>query len=82
MGDSLKREWADKAKAVLVGKTIASVRYLTDKETEDLMWSSASLLIVFTDGSYMFPSADDEGNDGGALFTNFGGDLDVIPVVR
>jgi len=75
-----KKIWADRASKELVGKTIKQVRYLTEKVQEDLMWYSSSLVIFFTDGSYMFPSQDDEGNDAGALFTSFE-NLPTIPVI-
>ena len=52
----------------LVGKTIKRVRYMKPEEAEHFMWSSRPLIIEFTDGTFMFPQCDDEGNDGGALF--------------
>jgi hypothetical protein len=52
----------------LTGKTIASVRYMTEQECKRLMWVSRPLLIRFTDGSYIIPQMDDEGNDGGAIY--------------
>jgi len=74
------KTWTDKAKDFLVGKTILSVRYMNDKEMENLMWSKKPIIIKFTDGSYIIPQRDDEGNDGGALFTS-DDDIDVIPVI-
>jgi hypothetical protein len=71
--------WTKEIKKHLVGKTIKNVRYLTDEEMEEFMWYKRPVVIFFTDGSYMIPSADDEGNDGGAIFTSFKG-LEVIPV--
>jgi hypothetical protein len=47
---------------------------------DDLGWEQIPLVIFFNDGSYMFPSQDDEGNDGGSLFTSFK-DLPTIPVI-
>jgi len=52
----------------LTGKTIASVRYMSEAECKKLMWHSRPLLIRFTDGSYIIPQSDDEGNDGGAMY--------------
>ena len=52
----------------LTGKTIASVRYMTEQECKRMMWHSRPLLIRFTDGSYIIPQMDDEGNDGGAMY--------------
>lgn len=78
--NDLAKKWADKAAKHLVGKTISNVRYLTDDELQDLGWYHRSLVIFFNDNSYIFSSADDEGNDAGALFTGFD-DLQTIPVI-
>jgi hypothetical protein len=56
------------AEKKLVGRRIKEVRYMTKEEAGDMYWSKRPLVIVFDNGSYMFASADDEGNNGGALF--------------
>lgn len=71
--------WTKEIQKFLVGKTIKNVRYLNDKEMEGMMWYKRPVAIFFTDGHYIIPSADDEGNDGGAIFTS-SDDLPVIPV--
>jgi hypothetical protein len=58
--------WNKRAK-ILVGKTIKETRYMTDKEAEEFGWYKKPLVIVFTDGTYIIPMMDDEGNDGGSL---------------
>lgn len=80
MSKETEKFWTDLCKP-LVGKIVHSVRYMTDAEMESMGWYSKPLVIVFTDGTYVYSSADDEGNDGGALFTNLKG-VDVIPVIR
>ncbi len=77
---SLADKWNKKVSDFLVGKTIQSVRYMTDAEMEDFMWYKKPVIITFTDGSYIIPQRDDEGNDGGALFTS-DDNLDIIPVI-
>jgi hypothetical protein len=52
----------------LTGKTIASVRYMSEQECNRLGWHKRPILIRFTDGSYIIPQMDDEGNDGGAMY--------------
>jgi hypothetical protein len=52
----------------LVAKKISSVRYMTKEEADEAGWHSRPLVIRFTDGSLLIPQADDEGNDGGAMF--------------
>ena len=76
--DDLLKFWEAAASNFLVGKTIASVRYLTNAEMEDLGWYQKTLVIFFTDGSHIFSSQDDEGNNAGALFTS-DNELSVIP---
>lgn len=65
--EQIKR-WTDYGSEHLKGKTISSVRYLSDEEQESLGWYKKPIVIHFTDNSLLFPSMDDEGNDGGALF--------------
>lgn len=77
MKDALKF-WNDKCSKFLVGKTIAAVRYMNDEEAE-MFDGEKCLVIFFKDGSYIFPSRDDEGNGAGALFTS-DDDLPIIPV--
>jgi hypothetical protein len=76
----IAKTWNKKASDFLVGKTIQSVRYLTDEEMNDFMWYHKPVIIKFTDGSFIIPQKDDEGNDGGALFTS-DDVVDVIPVI-
>ena len=76
----IRKRWTEKCKKHLVGKKIVQVRYLNKKEMDDLGWNQTPLVMFFNDGSYMFPSQDDEGNDGGSLFTSFK-DLPTIPVI-
>ena len=77
---NIRKRWTEKCKKHLVGKKIVHVRYLNKKEMDDLGWDQTPLVMFFNDGSYMFPSQDDEGNDGGSLFTSFK-DLPTIPVI-
>ena len=64
----MKEKWTKYAKEHLEGKKITAVRYLSDEEKNSLGWFRSSLVIQLDDGSLLFPSADDEGNDAGALF--------------
>jgi hypothetical protein len=76
----ITKRWENKCSAFLVGKTIKYVRYQYTCEIKDLGWSKKSLVIFFSDGSYLFPSSDDEGNNAGALFTSFEG-IEGIPTI-
>ena len=66
--DECEARWVDYGKKHLVGRTIKQVRYLTEEECEDLNWYSRPIIIQLSDGTMVFPSSDDEGNNAGALF--------------
>lgn len=54
----------------LVGKTVRRVRMLTADEMEALMWQgygATPIVIEFTDGAYIIPMRDAEGNEAGGL---------------
>lgn len=81
MIENVEQYWNEKVNT-LVGKTVKSVRYLNHAEwsSEFDDWYSVPVVIEFTDGTYIVPQSDDEGNNGGALMTNIEG-LDIIPVL-
>lgn len=54
---------------------------MTEQEAQVMCWSKRPLVIHFTDGSFLIPQADDEANDGGALWYQKQ-DIDLtIPVI-
>ena len=57
-----------KFNTMLRGKTIKNVSWLGDRDMEQLMWYKRPVVIEFTDGSYLIPQSDDEGNDGGSMY--------------
>lgn len=76
----LVKQWETDINRFLKGKTIKEVKYLSKTEAENSMWYKRPVVIIFTDGSYIIPMADDEGNDGGAMYTS-DKDLPTIPVI-
>jgi hypothetical protein len=58
------------ARQLLLNKKIVNVRYMSEDEMEDMGWNVRSVAFQTEDGLWFFPSRDDEGNDGGALFTS------------
>lgn len=62
--------WNDVAKGLLLNKQIVDVRYLTKQESENMGWYERTVAFQTNDGLWFFPSRDDEGNGGGALFTS------------
>lgn len=66
----LQARWVKVAQDQLLGRKIVAVRYLSDEERKILGWRGRSVVMQLDDGNLVFPSADDEGNGPGALFTN------------
>tara|TARA_R100000742_G_C4250040_1_gene68448 strand:+ start:122 stop:397 length:276 start_codon:yes stop_codon:yes gene_type:complete len=57
----------------LVGKKITSARWLTQEEATNFGLTKIPFVIFFgDDGHYMIPICDDEMNDGGSIFCNWG----------
>lgn len=72
--------WTKDVSALLVGRTIKSVRYMDMKEKDDLGWMSRAVVLELDNGLLLYPSQDDEGNDAGAIFTT-SKKLPTIPVI-
>lgn len=80
MNDKLAARWNKIASKMLVGRKIVRVSYMSEKEMEVSCWDRRALVIELDDGNLIFPSADDEGNGPGALFTN-NDENPVLPVL-
>ena len=79
MIDSKQKKIIDK---YIVGHKIKSVKWLTPKETEQYFgWHYQPVEIELVNGVLLNPSADDEGNNAGAIFTNLK-DLPILWVER
>lgn len=68
MTDAEIRDNWNKAAAKLVGRRIVDARYMTGDHAAERGWYSCPVVLILDDGSALIPSADDEGNDAGALF--------------
>ncbi len=80
--NDLETFWNKKAREVLLGKTIVSVNYMTEKDAENMYWYKRPVMFKLSDGTICYLSSDDEGNDGGALFfTTKDGKHDELPVI-
>ena len=79
--DNYDKHWDKVAKSQLLGKKIVTVRYFTEKEAEEMGWTSRPIAFQLEDGLWVYPSCDDEGNDGGALFTSHETEP-VLPLLR
>jgi hypothetical protein len=74
------KKWEKEIAPHLVGKTIEKIEYLTKDNADDMDWHRLPLAIVFTDGSWIFPMMDAEGNNGGVLATSMKG-MELIPAM-
>lgn len=81
--EGLIQSFSERATKQLVGRRIVLARYMTEDERKALAWSTSVLVLVLDDGTMLFPSRDDEGNDGGALFgSDMCGESIDFPVIR
>lgn len=67
------KQWEKIAKDMLVGKRVIAVRYMNAEEVKELGWHCKTLIICLKgdDGKVVniYASADDEGNEAGAIHT-------------
>jgi len=83
MTRNILKFWSEKAHKELVGKKIVEARYLSKEEMAQLDWTQSVLVLTLDDGTLLFPSMDDEGNNGGAMFGQGPKNEEVVfPVVR
>lgn len=66
---STEQRWTKIASALLLNRKIVKVRYLSENEAIELDWSQRCVVLQLDNGMLVYPSADDEGNGAGALFT-------------
>jgi len=65
--------------ARLIGRKIVDVRWQTDGEIEERMWSYRAPVIVLDNGETISGMCDDEGNNAGPLELSKGA---ILPVSR
>lgn len=60
----------EKKLKALIGLKLVSIRPMTAKEKDSQGWegNTATSVLVFEDGSLIYPSSDDEGNGAGTLY--------------
>jgi hypothetical protein len=76
----LTNRWEAVAKKLLLNRKIVGVRYMTQGEADDHGWYTRAVVIKLDNGVLIYPSADDEGNNAGALFTT-DPDEQTLPVL-
>lgn len=73
-----EKRWNPIAKRLLEGRKVVEVRYMNSEEQEGMGWFYKPVVMFFEDGSYVYSSKDDEGNEAGALFCKDGEGLPVL----
>ena len=73
--------WQKKIEKQLCGKKIVFVLYMRPDEAESNYWDYQPIMLILDDGTALCPAADDELNNAGSL-VHFGGEQEVIPVMR
>lgn len=77
----IETRWTLVAREQLLGKKIVAVRYMKPEEAERMGWNSRPVILMLEDETVIYAAADDEGNDGGALFTSNEAEP-ILPVLR
>jgi hypothetical protein len=77
---TIDETWAMRIAKYLEGRTIVRVDYCSEKEMEHQGWHNQPIQILLDNGTWLTPTSDDEGNNGGAIHTNIK-ELPVIPVI-
>lgn len=72
MPATTERRVVTAALEMLVGRTVAGVRYMPVSEAADLGWSYRPAMLEFDDGTVVFAACDEEANDAGVLFVEAG----------
>ena len=78
---SKKQTWEQRISKQLVGRKIVKVEWMTKKEADENYWYFQPVLLILDDGTVLCPASDDELNNAGSL-VHFGGEEEVIPVMR
>ena len=79
-GKTIEQYWTDKTAKHLLRKKIIKVEYLPEEIMKEWDWYKRPITIHLDDGTILVAQMDDEGNDGGAIFTNIK-ELQTIPVI-
>lgn len=76
-----EKYWTEIAKKQLLGRKIVLIRYMSKEEAAECGWDNTRPVIMqLDDGNIVMASGDDEGNNGGALFTN-NEEQPILPVL-
>jgi hypothetical protein len=78
--EELSNSWKTRIEKYLKGRTIVKIEYCSEEEMEHQGWHNQPIQILLDNGTWLTPTSDDEGNNGGAIHTNIK-ELPIIPVI-
>ena len=81
MSKDIKTKWEESIGKAFIGRKIVKIEYLNKEEVNDLEWNSVPCCFQLDNGVWFYPQQDDEGNDGGALFTT-DKELSIVPTLN
>ncbi len=67
MSSQTERKVTAAALAMLVGRRVVRVQYMPAAEATEVGWSHRPAVLQFDDGTVLYATADEEGNDAGVL---------------
>ena len=76
----LTEYWTRRVEKFLLGQKIVRVEYMSEEDAEEMDWASRPIQILLSNGVWLTPQSDDEGNDGGSIGTNHENPT-IIPVI-
>jgi hypothetical protein len=79
--EQCEERWIKDILKHLKGKKIVDARYMDYDEAQGSGFRRRPIILIFNDGTAIYPMMDDEGNDAGAIGTNIR-TLQTIPVFR
>lgn len=79
--NSYEKNIVDALRKELIGKRVTDVGYMRKEDQVDMGWGYRPIVLSFEGGQYLFPMADDEGNDAGAMATSVEG-AETVGVLR
>ena len=78
--NELSEAWQKRINKYLVGRTIVKVEYCSEELADQQGWHCQPIQILLDNGTWLTPTSDDEGNNGGAIHTNIK-ELPIIPII-
>ena len=79
--DVIEKRWTAYAEEHLKGRKIKHVRYMTKEEADAMDWYKRPLVMTLDNGTIIYLSMDDEGNDGGVMMGQTEKDDLIFPVI-